>query len=284
MAGVYYFRWQTHFYCMRIRLSVVCTLMLASILHACQDGPVSQSKGPIRMGDPLTIVTEPDSQYLQDYVLDIQTPNANPVADTAIPPVATPPVADTPTPTRQAPEEQGLTITFPEVTLLIPDVTTKTYSAPSTNDATYELRSGTLNGNRIKVTKGTVTKISQRYQTVIVAKNEMGKLVLDGLTTTTSWASLKGSGGTYTISGLEPSNLAYVKANSGAIRSAVTKAARGKRLSRTSEQKWLKSVAKTRAANQPPLTVVLRSVMWRIDGKDAKGKSFSKQVRMDIPL
>ena len=49
-------------------------------------------------------------------------------------------------------------------------------------------------------------------------------------------------------------------------------------------QEWLNTAKNVRAANQAPAKVVLRSVMWRIEGKDAGGKNFNKELRIDIPL
>jgi len=49
-------------------------------------------------------------------------------------------------------------------------------------------------------------------------------------------------------------------------------------------QEWVNSLHNVRSLDQKPLFVVLRSVMWKIDGKDAQGKIFSKQLRVDIPL
>ena len=49
-------------------------------------------------------------------------------------------------------------------------------------------------------------------------------------------------------------------------------------------QEWEKSARNLRAVNQKPLYIMLRSVMWKIDGKDAQGKIFSKQIRVDVPM
>jgi branched-subunit amino acid aminotransferase/4-amino-4-deoxychorismate lyase len=63
-----------------------------------------------------------------------------------------------------------------------------------------------------------------------------------------------------------------------ALRNAVQQAARRQRLNRSDTQEWLDAVRNVRSANQSPATVVLRSVMWRIEGK-----GFSKELRIDLP-
>ena len=49
-------------------------------------------------------------------------------------------------------------------------------------------------------------------------------------------------------------------------------------------QEWVNSVSNIHSANQKPLIITLRSVIWKIDGKDEKGKTFSKQIRIDLPV
>jgi hypothetical protein len=143
--------------------------------------------------------------------------------------------------------------------------------------------SGNIPGNQIQVTAA-VTKVSQRYQTVIAVKNELGTLPLETLTTTTGWKALTGSNNTYKITGLDAKSLDYAEGNKNAIRNAVSKAAKKHRFSRRKVQEWEESVRNVRAVNQKPCYVILRSVMWKIDGKDANGKAFSRQIRVDLPL
>lgn len=273
----------------------------ALFLQSCGNDSPNRGK-PIVLGDPATIVTESDSQYLQDFVADIK-PIQPVVAETNTvdtTPVQTP-AKEEPKQAEQpkkeepkqepkaapAPKGNGLKVEFKEITVLIPNIGTRTYKIQDTkkaNGATYEITSGTLVGNKIQAGGGTVTKVSQRYQTVIAVKNDMGTLVLESLNRTTDWQTLKGGNNTFTISGLDAKQLQYIKASPAAIKNAVTRAVRNKRMSRATEQKWLKSVSKVRDANDKPLIVMLRSVMWKIEGKDASGKPYQKQLRIDIPL
>lgn len=272
----------------------------AILLQSCGNDSPNRGK-PIVLGDPATIVTETDSQYLQDFVADVkplQPVTTEPATDTAVQTEA--PKEETKTEEKTQKEEQkaeentatapkgnGLKVEFKEITILIPNIGTRTYKQQDTrkaNGATYEITSGTLVGNQIKTGGGTVTKVSQRYQTVIVVKNNLGTLVLESLNRTTDWQTLKGGNNTYNITGLGNNQLQYIKASPAAIKNAVTRAARNKRMNRATEQKWLKSVSKVRDANDKPLVVLLRSVMWKIEGKDANGKTYQKQLRIDIPL
>lgn len=274
----------------------------ALLLQACGNDQPNKGK-PIVLGDPATIVTEADSQYLQDFVADIKPVERPavveaPAEDTAAKapaeaPIQEPAKADAPKKEEPkqtaapAPKGNGLKVEFKEISLLIPNINTRTYKQQDTkkaNGATYELISGNLAGNQIKAGGGNVTKIAQRYQTVIAVKTDMGTLVLESLSRTTDWQNLKGGNNTYSISGLEQGQLQYIKAGPAAIKNAVTRAARNKRMSRANEQKWQKAISRVRDANDRPLVVVLRSVMWKIEGKDASGKPYQKQLRLDIPL
>lgn len=88
----------------------------------------------------------------------------------------------------------------------------------------------------------------------------------------------------YRISGLDATSMEYADDNQAQIHNAIIKAAQRHHMSKKKIQELESSIHNVRAANQKPLYVVLRSVMWKIDGKDAKGKPFSKQVRIDVPM
>jgi hypothetical protein len=266
-----------------------CVTLSVSVLifASCKDNG-SKTNKPIVLGDSATIVTETDSQYLQDFVGDINI--ARPVAVTPEP-VKDTIVRDTSANVteRVAPARapDGLVINFKELTVNIPAIKTKMTKQQDpgkANGVNYELADGDLNATELVVSGGNVQKVSMRYQSTVVVKNGNMQLRLPSLNTTTSWKPMKGNKNTFEIEGLEQQNLEYVKASPAAVANAVKKAARVKRLSRSTEQKMLASVKRARSVKQKPLNVVLSSVMWKIEGKDAAGKYYVKQIRIDIPL
>lgn len=277
-----------------------------SFLASCATGNAASSD-PIILGDSATIVTETDPQYLQDFVpvpeLPANTapataPAAEPRADTVAvavtaPPQLTPeekkeePREDEEAAEPEAPKGSGLAVVFKQMSLFVPDIKTRTYKKQDTRNAssvTYELTGGTLNGKQIKISGGTVQRITQRCQTIVVAKNNLGTLPLESLTTTSAWATLRGNKNTYTVSGLTAAQLPAPRVSPAAIRNAVNKAVRSKRMSKANEQKWQTALKNVRSAKQRPLRIALRSVTWKIEGKDASGKAYVKQVRIDIPV
>lgn len=260
---------------------------------SCKNAP-SKNHGPIKLGDSSSIVTETDPQKLQDLVTDlnpvipsnIPSDTAKPVpapADTAAKTTAVVPVAAP----ASLPAGPGLKAEFKEVTVLLPNIDAKQAGKPNlqnANGAVYTWTSGNLQSAVLRTT-GNVTKVSLRYQSVVVLKGKNGTLPLESLGTTTSWEQITGGNGSYPIKGISENELEYPDANANAIRNAVSKSARARRLSSKKAQEWLSTLGNNvHAANQKPLVVTLRSLMFKIDGKDAQGKLFSKQIRIDVPM
>lgn len=273
---------------------IATVLAIATALSACSDSKPKGS-GPIVLGDSSMIVTETDKQQLTDLVADL-TPTITPTADPDAPAPADTPAntqtataqpAPQPQPQQEAANGNGLRAEFREVTISISGVEVKqagNKNLQNANGAVYTLTGGKLNGARITVQGGTVTKVSQRYQSVVMVNTSSGDLPLDNLSITSRWDDLKGGNGSYSITGLDAGSLEYADANANTIRNAVERAARRHRMSRAKMKDLLDDVRRVRSVNQKPLHGELRSAMWKIDGKDANGRLFSKQIRIDIPM
>lgn len=274
------------------RVAHIALISAGLFLCSCKDSP-SKNHGPIILGDSSTIVTETDPKNLQDLVTDLHPDIPSHTTTDTTQPKETVAAADTNKQTKvinPPPQPQlsgnGLLAEFKDVSVLIANVTGKQAGNPNlqrANGAVYTLTGGTINGAQMKL-KGAVTKVSQRYQSAVLLKNSYGTLVLDNLSETTDWETIKGSNNQYRISGLDAQSLETADANANTIRNAVAKAAKRQRWSRKKTDEVLNSLRHVRNVNQKPLTVTLRSVMWKIDGKDAQGRAFSKQIRIDIPL
>jgi hypothetical protein len=267
----------------------VSLLILALLLTASCNRDKKQSNGPIVLGDSTTMVTETDPQYLTDYVDDIQLrtinyDSTNPIKEN----IAAAPSDSTQQKNSTAPAGKGLEAAFKGVTIFIPGIEARSLrqqNLENASGASYQLTGGDLNGKELRISGGaTVTEVSQRYMTIVLAKTELGTLQLDRLDNLTDWKALSGGNNVYTISGLDANNLEYEKATPGQIRDAVERAARNKRFSRANIRRWVHEVQNVRSVTQSPLRVVLRSVMWKVEGQDANGKPFHKQVRIDIPI
>jgi len=270
-----------------VLLFLALTFFVASCKNAGQ-----KSRGAIVLGDSSTIITETDPVYLADFVDDIQLQNNMPdsaiTTDTATLPK---PVADTVTLQQAAAQVpvsgKGLSVNFSEVNIFIPGIETQSFrnqNLKNLNGVSYQLQKGNLDGNQLIIKDATVSSVKQRYITTVVVTKDGKKMELDDLDETTSWTELKGNKGIYPVKGLSATELGYKKATSGVIRTAVSRAARENRYSRTEIKAWEDAVKNVKSVTQPPASVVLQSVMWRVEGKDKNGKAFRKEVRIDMPL
>lgn len=273
--------------------NMVLATGVVALLASCGDSKQGGS-GPIVLGDSSTIVTEGDANQLKDLVTDLNPvipPSEEPkeeapaTTEAATTPTTTPTAQQAPAP-EALPSGPGLRAEFKEVTVVIQGIEVKqagNKNLEKANGAVFSLTNGSINGATLSLS-GTITKVSQRYQSVVLMKSDVGELVLDQLALTARWQEIKGNGNTYTISGLDDKSIDYYDADAGDIRRAVERAAKRRRLSRRKVQDLVSDVRKVRSVKQKPLHGELRSVMWKVDGKDASGRSFSKQIRIDIPM
>jgi hypothetical protein len=285
---------------------IVSVTGLALMLSSCNNGQQSTT-GPIVLGDSATIVTESDQQQLKDLVTDLQpvippaenkdqdpqteqtaadTPNTTSGKPAPANQTATPPAKQQPAAAPAPSSGPGLRAEFGEVTVQVSGLNVTQAGKKDlkrASGAVYTLNSGKINGSTLQVS-GTVTRVSQRYQTIVILKSNMGELPLEALSVTTGWKQVKGGSNSFPVTGLDARNLEYYDADASDIRNAVQRIAKKRRMNHKKAQALLNSVRNVRSANQKPLTVELRSVMWKIDGKDAQGRTYSKQIRIDIPL
>ena len=266
---------------MDIRFTHVAVFAATVLFFSCKNAP-SRSHGPndqTKLHDlvsDLNPVITRSSETADTQAAEQKKENTKDTVKKTTAVVATP----------QAMQLNGLKAEFTEVSVGIPDLVAKQSGNPnlhSANGAVYTWTSGNINGNTVKVSAG-VLKVSMRYQSIVILKNHLGTLPLESLSSTTSWEPMNGGNGQYKITGLDEKDLDAPDGNANTIRNAVQKAAQRRHMSRRKAQDWVSSVRNIRATNQKPLTVTLRSVMFKIDGKDQSGKMFSKQIRIDIPL
>ncbi|MBZ0099233.1 MAG: hypothetical protein K8F30_09120, partial [Taibaiella sp.] len=267
-------------------------LLLLPAFSACNDSDNPTGQAPaIKMGDPATIVTETDSQYLADVVPDLKMNTGRPATIASTKPDSIPPAVDTAqvstqSATSSTPAGAGLRVPFPQAEFFIPDITVKTYKEPNLETdygASYEITEGTLVDNKIYIKGANIDDVYMRYQTIIVARNDLGTLPLESLRKLTDWKKLKGSNGVYEID-LEPKKLEGLKVSNKAIRNAVNRDARNRNWSRSGIQKWVNSLRNVKSSTSKPMHTELRSVMWKVTGKDANGRPFQRQLRIDVPI
>jgi hypothetical protein len=243
------------------------------------------------MGDTSLIVTETDSQYLKDAMPDFTLESATASAkDDAAEKPSKKKDADTATksePVAAAPAANGngLTADFGNVSLFFPELKVRNANrnVKGTNGVSYASETPTISTKTLSVTGAqAVQRVQQRVSYSVVMRNGSNNLLLSGLGTQNGdWQELKGANGRYAVAA--PARVDF-KASPNSIRNAVQRAARSARMPRKEEQALLESVRNVRSVAQAPFAVVMRTAMWRVEGTDAKGKRFSKEVRVDLPM
>lgn len=275
---------------MRSLLCFFCSIGFLITVIGCGTNPTPKKRGAIVFGDSSTIVTETDPRYLnnnvQDIVIEEQVQKTDSQAVIA--------KADT-VKTEVKKEEaetaengKGLSAPFKDCNIFIADVQARSgrkINWDKDKGASFTLEEGELNGKVLSIKGITISKVMQRNQTVVMLKAPTGKsFKLASLASSTSeWQTLKGKNGQYPISGLEKGQLKYNgRFTPKSLRNATQKLARNTRMSRNEEQKMLNSIRNVRTPNQSPCSIGLQSVIWKISGKDARGKLIERELRVDL--
>ncbi len=257
---------------------------------SCGEPANKQGKGPIVLGDSATIITEKDSQYLKDEVMDIE-PRNKVVVDTT---VAVPtPKTETAAhhkdaeATKKEPEEQGQSIDFGGAKVVLTGLKLKEphrQNPAQENGLTYSLSSGNLGSAKLIVYGAKNITVKQKYQSRLVLKSDLGTVDLRDLGLYTSgWNNVPGNAAgnsqSFALSALH--RLAFSQVNNNKIRNAADRELRKRRTNSRTIQNWLKEIRKTRSATDDPCEIMLDNVQWQISGTDEKGKAFHKTIRVD---
>jgi hypothetical protein len=268
---------------------------LASVIllaaTSCGDSSEGSNKGPIILGDSATIVTETDSQYLKDEVMDIE-PRRVYQADTSVSvtrpkePVAQP-ARDTAVAAKPQQVEAGQSIDFGGAKVVLAGLKLREPRKQNTvqeDGLSYTLNSGDLGTSRLLVYGAKNITIRQRYQSKLVLKSSLGTVDLRDLGLYTSgWNNITGSAtGNAQSFGLNSlSRIAYAQVNNNKIKNAADRELRKRRTNSRTIQNWMKEIRRVRSGNDKPCEIILDNVQWQISGTDEKGKPFRKTIRVD---
>lgn len=277
---------------MRSLLCSLCSIGFLITAISCDTNPTPKKRGAIVFGDSSTIVTETDPRYLNDNVQDIVIADQVKEADSPVI-IAKADTAKTEVKKEEAEtpkNNKGLSAPFKDCNIFIADVQARSgrkINWDKDKDASFTLEEGELNGKTLTIEGMKISKVMQRNQTAVMLKTSSGKsFKLPSLASSTSeWQSLKGNNGQYTITGLGNGQLKYnARFTFKALRNATQKLARNNRMSRKEEQKLMNSIKNVRNPNQSPCSIALQSVIWKISGKDARGKLIERELRIDLNL
>jgi hypothetical protein len=272
-------------------LSLYTFIAALLALSSCSENGGGKYRGPIRLGDSSMIVTETDSQYLKDDVMDVApvpvasrveaAAETEPVTSVAEPAPAQEPVAVSEPASK--PDAGGFAINFGKVKLTLAGAKLKDgrkQQPEKDNGLTYVGEADDMARARIQVQGAKEVKIRQRYQSRVEVRTDMGTLDLRNMGLyTSSWSDLKGTN-SYALNTL--SRPEYKDVNQQKIRAAAEKELKRRKTSSRNTQTWLNSIKGMRNADDKPGVVVLDNVQWQISGTDAAGNNFHKNIRVDL--
>jgi len=275
-----------------LKHSTAATYAFAILLFsACGNKEQKQSRGAIVLGDSTTIITEKDSQFLKDDVLDMEPIQP----ETPAPTQPTPDTKDTTTKgsTTSIPEtekpvlEKGFVVDFGEAKMVLAGLDAndaRKQNAQKDAGLTYVLKSNDISVGNVVFHNVKNVIVKQRYQTKLILKSALGRLDLKELGLYTSdWKPLNGknTAGKESFGLNALNNLSYASVNNNKIANAADRELRKRRTSSRNIQAWMKEIKKTRNAQDKPCEVILDNVQWQVSGTDAKGKPFQKTIRVD---
>lgn len=265
---------------MKVSYSYIAVLMLLTGV-SCGDSRTGQGKGPIVLGDSASIVTESDTQYLRDEVLDIEPKR---LAEQA----AAPPAKAAPEAPKPPVKEEGATIDLGTVKIVLPGIQLrerKGQNAERESSLSYTLTSGKPENTKLLVYGAGKVTIRQRYQSRLMLKSSLGSVDLRDLGLYTSgWDNLKVTDNNKaqqaTLSSLD--RLGFARVTNSKIKNAADRELRKRRTNSRTIRNWMKEIQRTRSATDKPCEIILDNVQWQISGTDDKGKDFRKSIRVDL--
>lgn len=270
---------------MKYRLLIVNALVLV-IVSSCGENSSNRNKGPIKLGDSATIITETDSQYLRDDVIDLE-----PHSQTEPVPEQKPekPAKDTSSSAIQTvtPRTDGYRVDFGEAEMVLSGLDAKDarrQNAERDNGLTYAIKSGKLESGKVVFYGVKNVTVKQRYQSKLVLKSGLGSVDLRDLGLYTSgWSTLPAAAasGTHSFSLSGLNQVTYASVNNNKIKNAADRELRKRRAGSKTIQGWMKEIRGIRNANDKPCDVILDNVQWQVSGTDAKGRPFQKNIRID---
>lgn len=267
------------------------TAMAILLLSSCQD-VATTNFSPIVLGDSSLIVTETNPAFLKNEVEDID-PKTTRVDNSAAPIVK-----DTLTQkivvdkvnaasrdsTAETANKNDFVINIENGTSIVfSNIKTKSYrnqQPDKSNSLTYQITNGSLEKLTITVINGKLTGAKQKYTSSVFANFNDAKFEVDALGTyNTGYQVVKVNGNSFNVANLQQP--AFKKISKSAIINGLEKTIKAKKYSKSLTNSLLKDARKVQTVNQAPLSVKLSYAVWQITGVDSKGKTFTKEIRLD---
>lgn len=267
---------------------------LMLLCYSCNEVTQPKNVAPIILGDSTTIVTETDSQYLKNVIDDIEPSKNQPIAKTN----DTIQAQKNDTLLQLKSTTENITSTANNVKtnsndfvlnlknntqIVFKDIATKEFKTqdPSTqNDLSYLITKGDINKSAITVNNGSITEVLYKSKIVYKVKTSQAELVLSTLAgKSANWTKLPIKSNVVTLGNIN--SPAAVKITAKEIQTAIEKAISKKKYKSSVREKLRKELAGVNSLNHKLISYGTDYQQFRISGKDAKGVTFKKIIRLD---
>lgn len=272
------------------------SFLLLSFL-SCDNAAVQKQYAPIVLGDSTTIVTETDSNYLKNTVGDIETAPVNKLIDSSKNNEAkndAPTMKDSVVTSTTVKEEPALVTTkAPKTTGVAIHVGNETYvlvegiqgggnrvqDGQKNSAFSFNTNNGKFASAQIKIHNGKWTKAQYRY-TVLPQFSYNNKFIdLQGLEAQSSnWDALNSKGNAINIPTIK--NINYKKVSSSQLKQSVTTTLQNRKYKKSAIDAAVKQISNRSTITSAPFSLDITAFEVRVQGVDAKGKSFDKTIKL----
>ncbi len=265
-------------------------LPLLLLTSACTHTGTQTANAPIVMGDSSTIVTETDSKYLKSVFSDYEmaAPQEKPQPQAAPPksdtPVGAAPVAETPMPATAGKQNgPGLSVDFGDIDIFIENLRVRNanVAAKGSRSVAYASDGSSFQPKNLVVNGAPAANSSLKQKTDFEVMLNTGKemLPLPALgKQSTGWQSVSGKNGTFALA--TPSEPTF-KVTNAAIKNAAQQAARKAGMNRKEQTALLSRLSRVNTVDGDLLQSKAVATLWQLTAKDAKGKTVTKEIRVD---
>ena len=272
-----------------MKTTLLIALVSGAVLAGCGNDHKHKGK-PIVMGDPSTIVTEVDSQYLKNFTEDISPVNKKP-SEGAITKMMV--QVDSADASKKINEENttatsinGFTIHFEECEVVFDGLAAHALNnnqdERTLNSVSYVKDGGEIFNLNLEIKGLSDIRVEERIGTKLIVTNDSDSYLLNDLHKFTSpWYPLAGKVNRFVS--VSSNSMQFHAFDKGKLRNAFDRELRKKKIVNSEINTILKKIDNVASYSDEPCKIVIATVQWRIFGmKD--GKKVQKLIQFDQPL
>lgn len=271
---------------MKKKYLYIFSSILSVFFFSCKEQNVD--KKPIIIGDSSLIVTERDSQYLQNFTEDIE-PNKKKNSEAHISQMMVQiDNLNTSKKIENEPETneklKGFTIHFEQCDVVFEGISAHAINLSqnerSTNSVSYLLDLGNVLETKLEVSNLSDVNVEQRIFVKLAVEQSDERYILNDLGKySTQWFPLAGKNNRFISVGTN--SLQFSEVDHEKIKNALDRELRKKKKDKQEIKRWLDLIRNTKSYNDAPCTIVPVGAQWKIIGK-LNNQTVRKLIQFDI--